>query len=51
MDYEVKLSDIIASLPEIEGGFLYSPDSGYLGIYYLFDWEPLYSAGASELSV
>ncbi len=28
MDYEAKLSDIIASLPEIEGGFLYSPDSG-----------------------
>ncbi len=28
MDYEAKLSDIIASLPEIEGGFLFSPDNG-----------------------
>jgi len=28
MGYETKLSDIIASLPEISGGFLYSPDQG-----------------------
>lgn len=31
MDYEVKLSDIIASLPEIEGGFLYAPEKGIHG--------------------
>lgn len=30
MDYEAKLSEIIASLPEVTGGFLYSPD---IGIY------------------
>jgi len=28
MEYESKLSDIIASLPEVSGGFLYSPDKG-----------------------
>jgi hypothetical protein len=28
MEYESKLSDIIASLPEVSGGFLYSPDRG-----------------------
>jgi hypothetical protein len=28
MEYEAKLSDIIASLPEVSGGFLYSPDKG-----------------------
>ncbi len=28
MEYELKLSDIIASLPEVSGGFLYSPDKG-----------------------
>ncbi len=28
MEYESKLSDIIASLPEVAGGFLYSPDTG-----------------------
>lgn len=28
MEYEAKLSDIIASLPEITGGFLYAPDRG-----------------------
>jgi hypothetical protein len=31
MEYESKLTDIIASLPEVSGGFLYSPDKG--GIY------------------
>ncbi|MBU1137937.1 MAG: hypothetical protein KKA76_03060 [Proteobacteria bacterium] len=31
MDYEAKLSDIIASLPEIEGGFLYTPEKGVYG--------------------
>lgn len=30
MEYEAKLSDIIASFPEISGGFLYSPE---IGIY------------------
>ena len=28
MEYESKLSDIIASLPEVSGGFLYSPERG-----------------------
>lgn len=28
MDYDSKLADIIASLPEVSGGFLYAPDSG-----------------------
>lgn len=28
MEYEAKLSDIIASLPEVSGGFLYAPDKG-----------------------
>ncbi len=28
MEYESKLSDIIASLPEVVGGFLYAPDRG-----------------------
>lgn len=28
MNYEAKLSDIIASLADIEGGFLYSPEDG-----------------------
>ncbi len=28
MEYEAKLTDIIESLPEIQGGFLYSPDRG-----------------------
>ncbi len=28
MDYESKLSDIIASLPEVAGGFLFAPDKG-----------------------
>ncbi len=28
MDYESKLSDIIASLPEVDGGFLYSAEKG-----------------------
>lgn len=28
MEYEAKLSDIIASLSEVAGGFLYSPDKG-----------------------
>ena len=28
MEHESKLSDIIASLPEISGGFLYAPDKG-----------------------
>ncbi len=28
MNYEAKLSDIIASLPEIEGGFLFAPEKG-----------------------
>ncbi len=28
MDYDSKLSDIIASLPEVSGGFLYAPDRG-----------------------
>ena len=28
MEYESKLSDIIASLPEISGGFLYAQDKG-----------------------
>jgi hypothetical protein len=28
MEYEAKLSDIIASLPEVAGGFLYAPDKG-----------------------
>ena len=28
MEYESKLTDIIASLPEIEGGFLYNPTRG-----------------------
>ncbi len=31
MNYEAKLSDIIASLPEIEGGFLYSLENGLYG--------------------
>ena len=30
MEYEAKLSDIISSLPEVSGGFLYAPD---IGIY------------------
>lgn len=30
MNYQVKLSDIIASLPEISGGFLYAQDKGIL---------------------
>lgn len=28
MDYEARLSDIIASLPEVSGGFLYAQDRG-----------------------
>ncbi len=28
MEYESKLTDIIASLPEVSGGFLYSPEKG-----------------------
>jgi len=28
MEYEAKLSDIIASLPEVAGGFLFAPDKG-----------------------
>lgn len=28
MDYESKLTDIIASLPEVSGGFFYSPEKG-----------------------
>lgn len=28
MEYESKLTDIIASLPEVSGGFLYSPERG-----------------------
>lgn len=28
MEYESKLSDIIASLPEVAGGFLFAPDKG-----------------------
>jgi len=28
MEYEAKLTDIIASLPEVAGGFLYAPDRG-----------------------
>jgi hypothetical protein len=28
MEYETKLSDIIASLPEVAGGFLFAPDKG-----------------------
>jgi len=28
MEYEAKLSDIIASLPEVAGGFLFAPDRG-----------------------
>lgn len=31
MNYEEKLTDIIASLPEIEGGFLFAPERGVYG--------------------
>ncbi|MBU0943000.1 MAG: hypothetical protein KJ804_13605 [Proteobacteria bacterium] len=31
MNYEAKLSDIIASLPEIQGGFLFAPERGVYG--------------------